>query len=610
MTDVVRVDVFPRRDGRVVTGLTREDFQVFENDAPQTIETFEFVEIERDGEPLDPRDAREAHRMAADARNRVFVFYLDIFYVTMEGSYRAREPLLEFLRHGLGPRDLFAVMTPKQDPALLEFGRATENAAGYMTITRPWGVMDSPVTDPFELELEACAPGRDGRPGPAVTAWRWAHGDVGSGRTDCLPWSAASGAKEPGDRQRTMAVRTFRFYRLPPAAPASTALNITPQMGGRARGSFELPKAVVDAEERCRKVREAALGVRGETRRRSLIDLAREANVALYFISPAPKSFFTAMSMAKEMADRTDGLSLVSNDFGGGLGRLLEHQTGFYMIGYRSTHGPAGDKPREIRVRSARRGVELDVRRMYRTPTVEQLARSASPVPVKPRTEAAIALDALDRIRDDVEVFVRAVPDGAEAQITVELSAQAFRSRWREGADATLVLRDAAGGEAARADATIAAGSRNATTRMPWPASAGAVRVTVRLSRGAAVASEFADVETPADLVLGQAAVFRAGSLPKLPFVPAADMRFERVERLRLEWPIRSAITSPTIRVLNARGEERPMDVMLSEISDGTRRLRADLRLLSLAPGDYVVEASARADGQDVKQFVAIRIVR
>ena len=54
-TDVVRVDVYPRRDGRIVTGLTREDFQVFENDAPQAIETFEFVPIDREGAPVDPR---------------------------------------------------------------------------------------------------------------------------------------------------------------------------------------------------------------------------------------------------------------------------------------------------------------------------------------------------------------------------------------------------------------------------------------------------------------------------------------------------------------------------------------------------------------------------
>ena len=605
-TDVVRVDVFPRRDGRIVTGLTREDFQVFENDTPQTIETFEYVAIEREGEPVDPRDAREAQRMAADARSRVFVFYLDTFYVTMEGSARAREPLLEFLRHGLGPRDLFAVMTPKQDPALLEFGRATENAAGYMTITKPWGVMDSPVTDPFELKLEACAPGDPGRPGPAVVGWRWAMV-----MADLEGLIAYLGALRP--ERKNLVIVSERWQSNIPVfrneSFASPSFKMAPQMGGRARGSFELPKAVTDAEEFCRKAREAATGIRGENRRRSLIDLARDANVALYFISPAPQNFFTAMTMAKEMADRTDGLNLVSNDFYGGLERLLEHQSGYYMLGYRSTHGPTGDRPREIRVRTSRRGVDLDVRRLYRTPTAEELSRSAAPPAAKPRTDVELASETLGRIRDDVEVFVRAVPAGDAADITVELSTNAIRSRWRGGADITLILRDSTGAELSTT-AAIPAGARSAQVRSSWPAAPGPVRATVRLSRGSTTASEFTDIQLDPRAAFGPAALFRAGSLPKQPFVPAADVQFDRVERLRLEWPVRGTLASPAVRVRNARGEERPADITISEIDDGARRLRADMRLISLAAGDYVVEATARVDDQDVKQLLAIRIIR
>lgn len=606
-TDVVRVDVYPRRDGRVVTGLTREDFQVFENEAPQTIETFEFVPIDREGEPVDPRDAREARRMAVDPRHRVFVFYLDTFYVTMEGSYRAREPLLEFLRHGLGPRDLFAVMTPKQDPALLEFGRATENAAGYMTLSKPWGVMDSPVTDPFELELEACAPSQDPkRPGPVVNAWRWAMV-----MADLEGLIAYLGALRPERKNLVIVSERWQsnipMFRDEPAAAPS--FKMAAQMGGRARGSFELPKAAYEAEEKCRKAREAAAGVRGETRRRSLIDLARDANVALYFISPAPQNLFTAMTMAKEMADRTDGLNLVSNDFHAGLERLLEHQSGYYMLGYRSTQGATGDRPREIRVRTNRSGVELDVRRLYRTPTEADLARSAARPPPLARTDVELALDALGRIRDDIEVFVRAVPAADAAEVTVELSTNAFRSRWRSGADIALLLRDSAGTEVS-ATAVIAAGARSAQVRTPWPPAPGPVRATVRLTRGPAVASEFADVHLDPRAFLGPAAFFRAGSLPKQPFVPAADMQFDRVERIRFEWPVRGTLESPAVRVRNARGEERPADVTISEIDDGTHRLRGDMRLNALAPGDYVVEATARVDGQDVKQLLAIRIVR
>jgi hypothetical protein len=116
--DVVRIDVYPRSKNKIVEGLTAADFQLTEDGVVQAIETFEYIPIDmsRDVEPLDPRSASEGQRMAADPRNRVFIFYLDTYEITMEGSYRAREPLLHFLQGSMGPRDLFAWMTPKHSP--------------------------------------------------------------------------------------------------------------------------------------------------------------------------------------------------------------------------------------------------------------------------------------------------------------------------------------------------------------------------------------------------------------------------------------------------------------------------------------------------------------
>src|SRR5512134_1592591 len=66
--DMVRVDVYPRRRNRIVEGLTKDDFQLTEDGVSQTIETFEYISIDRDWgvDPLDPRSESEARRMAAD----------------------------------------------------------------------------------------------------------------------------------------------------------------------------------------------------------------------------------------------------------------------------------------------------------------------------------------------------------------------------------------------------------------------------------------------------------------------------------------------------------------------------------------------------------------
>ena len=97
--------------------------------------------------------------------------------------------------------------------------------------------------------------------------------------------------------------------------------------------------------------------------RNTLTDLARRHNVALYFVSLAPVNLFN-WSAARVFAEETDGRNMVSNDIAASLDAVLDHQTGFYMLGYRSTAGESGRKPRTVRVKTTKSGVNMDVRRI------------------------------------------------------------------------------------------------------------------------------------------------------------------------------------------------------------------------------------------------------
>src|SRR3954469_19698360 len=79
----VNVDVYPRRDGRLVEGLTANDFQVFEDGKPQKVDAFEFIRIEPNAptdERRDPNTKEEGDKLAADPHNRVFVVFLDLYH--------------------------------------------------------------------------------------------------------------------------------------------------------------------------------------------------------------------------------------------------------------------------------------------------------------------------------------------------------------------------------------------------------------------------------------------------------------------------------------------------------------------------------------------------
>lgn len=138
----VNVDVYPRRNGRLVEGLAATDFQVFEDGKPQAVERFEFIRIDPntpDADRRDPNTQRDAERLLDDPRRRLFVVFLDDYHITRETAGFVRGPLVEFLERTIGRTDLFALMTPNVAVGDLIFGQRLEVFPG------PDGPIGSPL---------------------------------------------------------------------------------------------------------------------------------------------------------------------------------------------------------------------------------------------------------------------------------------------------------------------------------------------------------------------------------------------------------------------------------------------------------------------------------
>src|SRR5215212_5025351 len=86
-TDLVRVDVtVTQRGDEAVTDLKMEDFEITEDDAPQTVETLKFIQV--DGtrttnldEPLEIRSKEHALLEAARDDVRLFGIFLDDYHI-------------------------------------------------------------------------------------------------------------------------------------------------------------------------------------------------------------------------------------------------------------------------------------------------------------------------------------------------------------------------------------------------------------------------------------------------------------------------------------------------------------------------------------------------
>ena len=141
-TNLVRVDAYATKNGVPVHDMTAADFEVFEDNAPQKIESFEHIVVDTGGPPderAEPTSVTAANALAADPRRRVFVIYLDINHVSFEGAHAIKEPLIDFMQRVMSDDDLIAVMTPDMSPSQITFGRRTKRIEDFLTDNWGWG---------------------------------------------------------------------------------------------------------------------------------------------------------------------------------------------------------------------------------------------------------------------------------------------------------------------------------------------------------------------------------------------------------------------------------------------------------------------------------------
>lgn len=636
---LVNVDAYPRRDGKIVTDLTKADFEVFEDGKPQAVETFEFVRVEPYtpiADRRDPTSIADANRQAADPRNRVFVIYLDIFHTTVFGAHHAREPIVQFLNRTIGPTDLFGVMTPELPPTALTFARRTTVLEDELLRNWDWGEAGRIVIPRNDVERRLWSCGGDG----LVLAYRE---ELTATNIEDL----VRRLENLRDERKNVVLFT-EGWRTPRGAP--------PGVGGDKRGG--IPTIGVGPGGRIgiganmsgdpdrawcegQKVRLAQTDY--EFRFRELLNLARRANVAFYPVDlgglrtyqlpasyaprPGENVLLAAENYRSNIVDRlevlqtlainTDGDAIVNtNDLTGAVRQISDDLSAYYLLSYYSGNTAADGKYRRIEVKVKAPGVKVSARRGYLAPTpeirkAEEAARSR---PVTGPTPVDVELNRLARIRSDARLYSAAVASPAGLDVVVEIASQEVEGgRWAAGGEieVTVQPRDASA-DAVSAKGRIEPGTRGARVAVPLTtASPSGWRVRSRLLGEPGTFEDDIEVATlPASLV-GEPIVFRALPSPRSVPRPAAEYKFRRTERIHVEWPVAKTLDERSARLLSRRGDPLPVPVALTERADGDRiTLAADLTLAPLVDGDYVIEIAVGAGSDRAQKLLAFRVVR
>ncbi len=628
----VRVDVIATdRQGNPVDGLTKEDFEVFEDGKPQAIETFRLIRVDTSAPEYTTRTIRtrqDEENAAADESSRIFVFFLDDYNVRVGNAMAARREIADFIRTQLAPNDLVAVMYPLTplDAVVLTRNhesviRTVEQFEGRKFRYQPRNAIeDKYAQQPTEIVERI-------RRQVSLSALKGL--------------SIKLGALREG-RKAIVLVSEGYTAMLPPQMRDAVA-GFT-GLGNNAWGNPLAGENDIN-EQRARTMAEFDL----QSELQSVFDAANRTNTAIYAVDPrglstgefdiqdnvgsrqSQDALRQTMASLQMLAENTDGRAIVNrNDLSEGMKQIVRDSSAYYLLGYNSTQAPQDGRFHQIRVRLKKSGVQIRARKGYWARSPTEAVRATAPAPAGPPPAVAKAVAGLAPAGSGARRYVRtwsglSAGDEGRTRVTFvwELVPAPPGMRREEMASVSLTATTAAGAQVYSGPVGIVDASRMAQV-VAFDAPPGKLRLKVAVegSGGTVLDNEDRELIVPdvtgPDLRLATPRVFVARNGREYQQLkgaatptPTATREFRRTDRMLVRvHPLALAGTSAavTARLLNKQGQKM-IDLPADAVAGAPDDRQVDLPLSSLPVGEYLLELSAtQGDAPAVTELVAFRV--
>jgi VWFA-related protein len=626
----VRVDaIVTDRQGNPVGDLSEADFEVSEDGKPQRIEQFRFIRVDGTAVPETQgriRTRADEERAAANDDARIFVFFLDDYHVRLGNSMGARKPLVEFVQNNLGPNDLVAVMYPLTP---LDAVTLTRDHQSIVRILERFEGRKFNYEPRFPQEQRY-------QLYPAEVVERIRR-QVSLSAIEGL--SVKLGALREG-RKAVIVVSEGYGAVLPPQLRDPVA-----SMPGMGNPNRRNPMAGENSVMEDRAEFRGELDVQQEMQ--DVFSAANRSNTALYTVDPRGLStgeFDISENVGMQrsnaalrqtqdtlriLAAETDGRAFVNrNDFGQAMKQIVADSSAYYLIGYNSSQAPQDGKFHEIKVRVKRPGTEVRARKGYWALTPDDVARAtvatkAGPPAAVNRALSGLAEPTRGRV---VRTWVgTSRGENGKTQVTFVWEPVPIQPGVRrdEPTSVSLLAASPDGETYFRGD--VPDTPATAGTETPRLATFEAPPGRLQLRIGVDGANGQLDVDdrelmvpdlTATDVAFATPRVYVARTPRDFQMIrrgenvaPTASRQFRRTERLvaKLETygPGTAAVTV-TARMLNRQGEKL-VDIPVSSTAGQPHLI--DLPLAAFAPGEYLLEVSGAADGQEpVTELIAFRV--
>ena len=567
-TNVVRVDVaVTDHRGNPVEDLRKEDFHVFEDNIPQTIQTIKMIEASgaapATDESLPIRSREHAAQEAAKDDIRVFVIFWDEYHIgQFEPAIRARQALTEFARTAFGPTDLVALMDQLTLTDDIRFSRDRLDLENDIHKLQGRQGLYLPPRSAVE-ESQLCA----------------------TCNTEVLRSQVTASALES----------TIAF--LGALKEGRKAILLVSQTIGR------VGSGAMDTEEWLQKA----------------IDAANSNNTSIYVLDPRGLSLNSRPSLIlRSLAENTGGKMFANNFPGPDLRQIVKDESAYYLLGYSSSQNPADGKFHRIRVKVDRPGIEVKARSGYLAPTLAELEgeRKTSPAPPPDVTKALEAIADAPHMPVTGDLWVGAAPgSNGTPQVTIAWTP-------RETTAAPTPSRDVFGSvHATSGDGHVLLDGPLADGHTTLPASPGVVQVrhdTIEADGGLGARTEVS-VEVPdfarAPLSMSTPVVYLARTplefrklLQNPSPAPYAGRRFDRTDRVLLRFALFGADAPNATAAATLLSHAGTKLAALPMTSDHGH-YQLELPVGSIARGDYVIAIEAAQGANRVKALVPIKVV-
>jgi VWFA-related protein len=559
--NVVRVDVTVTNGrGETVTDLTRDDFFVTEDGAPQTIDAFELVRVT--GEPTDDRSLEihstsQAATEAARDDVRLFLIFWDEYHIgQFIPATRGREMLTEFVRTAFRPTDLVGIMDQLTTVESIRFTR-----------------------DPLQLVDQIH--GLKGRLGVLVP-----------------PRSAVEQAHLQDPRG---------IYRLRNEVTTS-ALNAAAAFLGNFR---EGRKALLFVSQGI-----PTYGRNDESDRyMEIVRTANTNNTAIYTLDPSSEVGRRPDSLLS-LAGDTGGRPFVgSNRPELQLPQMVRDSSAYYLLGYRSP-APTDGKFHRIKVRMNKDGYEIRARSGYFAPSAGEMERGraeAAAAEVPPEMERALGELSLSARSDQLIDYWIGMARGDQRLTRVTIA-------WIPKPSAPTAGEIALSIQAASPDGTRYFSTDSTTSRqVSFDVPVGELVLKMKgLDRsGNEIENDVRRVTAPAfddsRLAIGSPMILRTRTAREARAIaegteaqPEARREFDRSDRLFIRFPLYGGQDAAVAaRLLNRRGKElRPLPAAM--IKEGVYQL--DVPLSVSLRDDYLIAIEATRGTESARALVPFRV--